>query len=122
MFKIQSAGLEMNMICWKKTKGFYASWHFRFISLPMQTTILRTFLIVIFNRKCLIETLMEAIYWITLERNELEQNEESTLCKKLPFSVCETVMSMCLPVKMCFRDRQFTYLVWIVVSSPIIYI
>ena len=22
-------------------------------------------------------------------------------------------MSVCLPVKMCFRDRQFTYLVWI---------
>ena len=32
------------------------------------------------------------------------------------------VMSVCLPVKMSFRDRQFTYLVWNVVSSLIIYI
>ena len=38
------------------------------------------------------------------------------------FSDVGTVMSVCLPVKMCFRDRQFTYLVWNVVSSLIIYI
>ena len=33
-----------------------------------------------------------------------------------------SVMTVCLPVKMCFRDRQFTYLVWNVVSSLINYI
>ena len=50
---------------------------------------------------------------------------KSLLCATVMIGVtgsCNHVMSVCLPVKMCFRDRQFTYLVWIVVSSLIIYI
>ena len=42
--------------------------------------------------------------------------------ERLLLTIDKTVMSVCLPVKTCFCDRQLTYFVQNVISSVIIYV